>query len=192
MLKLPALTPDRRNLVILTAAALLLGLVGLGNVPLRDFDEGYYATVAQDTYLRGDWRFPTYHGQGFLLKPPLIVWLISLSYSLLGINEFSTRLPMAVLSALAVPLLYGIGREIFQERKAALYSAVILLTLLPVVRLGRLAMLDGMINTFLLWSLFCLLKGRKNPRWLLGIGFGLGAIALCKGVIVLVLSLIHI
>ena len=188
MFKLPALTPDVRNLAILTAAALLLGLVGLGNVPLRDFDEGYYATVAQDTYLRGDWRFPTYHGQGFLLKPPLIVWLISLSYSLFGINEFSTRLPMAVLSALAVPLLYGIGRELFRERKAALYSAVILLTLLPVARLGRLAMLDGMINSFLLWSLLCLLKGRQQPRWLIGIGFGLGAIALCKGVIVLVLG----
>ena len=154
MFKLPALTPDVRNIAILTAAALLLGLVGLGNVPLRDFDEGYYATVAQDTYLRGDWRFPTYHGQGFLLKPPLIVWLISLSYSLFGINEFSTRLPMALLSAIAVPL----------------------------------AMLDGMINSFLLWSLLCLLKGRQQPRWLMGIGFGLGAIALCKGVIVLVLG----
>lgn len=187
-MKFSALTPDKRHILILTAAALVLGLVGLGNVPLRDFDEGYYATVAQDTYLRGDWRFPTYHGQGFLLKPPLIVWLISLSYSLFGINEFSTRLPMAVLSAIAVPLLYGIGRELFRERQAALLSAVILLTLLPVARLGRLAMLDGMINTFFLGSLFCLLKGRKNPRWLIGIGFGLGVIALCKGVIVLVLG----
>jgi 4-amino-4-deoxy-L-arabinose transferase-like glycosyltransferase len=187
-LNLPALSADQKNLVFLSAAALLLGLVGLGNVPLRDFDEGYYATVAQDTYLRGDWRFPTYHGQGFLLKPPLIMWLISLSYALLGINEVSTRLPMAVLSAIAVPLLYGIGREVFPERKTALYSAVMLLTLLPVVRLGRLAMLDGMINTFLLGSLLCLLKGRKNPWWLMGIGVGLGAIALCKGVIVVVLG----
>ena len=188
MLKFSALTPDHKNIAFLTLAALVLALIGLGNVPLRDFDEGYYATVAQDTFLRGDWRFPTYHGQGFLLKPPLIVWLMSLSYWLLGIGEFSTRLPMALLSAIAVPLLYGIGREVFRERKAALYSALILLTLLPMARLGRLAMLDGMINTFLLWSLLCFLKGRKNPRWLIGLGFGLGAIALCKGVIVLVLG----
>lgn len=187
-MKLSAPTPDQKTALWLTLAALALGLMALGNAPLRDFDEGYYATVAQDTYLRGDWRFPTYHGQGFLLKPPLIVWLISLSYRLLGISEFSTRLPMAVLAAIAVPLVYLIGREVFRERQTALYGALILLTLLPTVRLGRLAMLDGMINTFFLGSTLCFLKGRQNTRWLIGVGVGLGAIALCKGVIVLALG----
>lgn len=186
--KFRQLNSDKKNLLLLTGAALLLAIAGLDNVPLRDFDEGYYATTGQDTYLRGDWRFPTYLGQPFLSKPPLIAWLLMASYHLLGINEFSSRLPLALISALTVPLLYLVGREIFSSSKAALWSGAILLTFLPTARLGRLTMLDGVINTFLLWSLFCLLKGRKNPRWLGGIGIGLGLIALSKGLIVLVLG----
>ncbi len=187
-LKFSSLDPDQKNLLLLTGAALLLAIAGLDNVALRDFDEGYYATTGQDTYLRGDWRFPTYLGQPFLSKPPLITWLLMVSYHLLGVSEFSSRLPLALISALAVPLLYLVGREIFSSPKAALWSGTILLTLLPTARLGRLTMLDGVINTFLLWSLFCLLKGRKNPRWLGGIGIGLGLIALSKGLIVVVLG----
>ncbi len=186
----PALNDDRKYLLLLTGAALILAIAGLGNVPLRDFDEGYYATTAQDTYLRGDWRFPTYLGQPFLSKPPLIAWLVMGSYHLLGISEFSSRLPLALGSALAVPLLYLVGKEIFSDRKAALWSGAMLLTLLPTARLGRLTMLDGVINTCLLWSLLCLLRGRKNPHCLGGIGIGLGLIALAKGLLVLALGLL--
>lgn len=158
----PALNDDRKYLLLLTGAALILAIAGLGNVPLRDFDEGYYATTAQDTFLRGDWRFPTYLGQPFLSKPPLIAWLVMGSYHLLGISEFSSRLPLALGSALAVPLLYLLGKEIFSSPRAALWSSSILLTLLPTARLGRLTMLDGVINACLLWSLLCLLRGRKK------------------------------
>ncbi|MBE9239776.1 ArnT family glycosyltransferase [Synechocystis salina] len=186
----PALNDDRKYLLLLTAAALVLAIAGLGNVALRDFDEGYYATTAQDTYLRGDWRFPTYLGQPFLSKPPLITWLVMGSYHLLGISEFSSRLPLALGSALAVPLLYLVGKEIFSTPKAALWSSSVLLTLLPTARLGRLTMLDGVINTCLLWSLFCLLKGRKQPHWLAGMGIGLGLIALAKGLLVLALTML--
>lgn len=179
------LNPDVQILLLLTGLAIALGTVGLGNVPLRDWDEGYYGTVAQDMLHQGNWLFPTYQGEPFWLKPPLIMWLMEGSYSWLGINEFSSRLPTALLSALAVPLLYAVGREIFAQRSTALYSSLVYLTLLGVMRHGRLAMLDGMINSFLLLAIGCGLRSRSSPRWAMGVGIGLGLIAFSKGVLAL-------
>ncbi|MFM6311704.1 MAG: ArnT family glycosyltransferase, partial [Dolichospermum sp.] len=105
-----------------------------------------------------------------------------------GIQEFTTRFPGAFLTALGVPLLYLIGRLIFAETLPALFSALVYLTLLPVVRHGRLAMLDGMTISFFLLLLFCVLKARDNRKYAIGIGFCLGLITLTKGMLVVVLA----
>lgn len=181
---------DFRWLVGLFVAAIFLWLIGLGNLPLRDWDEGYYGTVSRDMFRTGNWLYPTYLGEPFLLKPPLMFWLISLSYSLGGIGEFTTRFPGAFLTACGVPLLYLISKEVFGDRLPAILTASIYLTLLPVVRHGRLAMLDGMVITFLLLSLWCLLAARRHRFFAIGIGIGLGAIALTKGVLVVALAAI--
>ena len=177
------LKTDRVIIAGLTLAAFILWLSQLGNLALRDWDEGYYATVSQDMFNRQAWFFPTYQGQPFWLKPPLLLWLIHLSYQVGGVNEFSSRFPSAVITALGVPLVYLVGQALFKHRLTAFFSATVYLTLLPVVRLGRLAMLDGMINTFLLLSLWGLLQGLTQPVWLILVGLGLGLIALSKGVL---------
>jgi len=174
----------------LLTAALVLWCVSLGDLPLRDWDEGYYAIVSRDMYRSGNWLYPTYLGQPFLLKPPLMYWLVALSYHLGGVHEFTTRLPLALLSAAGVPLLYLLGREIFPQRLPSLLAALVYLTLLPVVRHTRLAMLDGTIITLLLLLLLCLLRTRWQRRWAVGVGICLGLIALTKGIIVLLLGAI--
>ncbi len=174
------------ELGLLTVASLSLGLFNLGNVALRDWDEGYYATVSQDMFQGNNWLFPMYQGQPFFLKPPLLFWLMQGSYHLGGINEWTSRLPTVAIASLAVPLIYLLGKEIFSKDPAPLLSACVYLTLLPIVRLGRLAMFDGIINTFLLGALWCLVQGLANPLWLMGVGVGLGLIALCKGILALV------
>jgi 4-amino-4-deoxy-L-arabinose transferase-like glycosyltransferase len=189
------LNSDLFWLIFFTLAAIFLWLLALGELPLRDWDEGYYATVSQDMFNHHQWLYPTYQGHPFWLKPPLLFWLIHLSYQWGGVNEWSSRLPSAIITALGVPLLYLIGRQLDSlepatDRYRAIFSASVYLTLLPVVRLGRLAMLDGMINTFLLIAIFCLLKGFKSSRWLVGVGVGLGLISLSKGVLVIALGAI--
>lgn len=179
---------DIKWFLVLLIAALLLWLTNLGDLPLRDWDEGYYGTVAKDMYQSGNWLYLTYYDQPFLLKPPLIIWLINFSYQVGGISEFTTRFPCAFLTALGVPLLYLVGKNLFATRLPAILSSLVYLTLLPVVRHGRLAMIDGMINTFLILSLLCLLKSRQQSRWAIGIGISLGLIALSKGILVIALG----
>ena len=180
--------PQKEYFFGLLLASLILWLISLGNLPLRDWDEGTYAIVAREIYRTGNWLYPTIQGDPFLLKPPLMQWLIAVCYHIGGVQEFTTRFPGAFLTALGVPLLYLIGRLVFAENLPALFSALVYLTLLPVVRHGRLAMLDGMTISFFLLLLFCILKARNHKKYALGIGFCLGLITLTKGMLVVVLA----
>jgi 4-amino-4-deoxy-L-arabinose transferase-like glycosyltransferase len=176
----------------LLIAALIIYLVGLDNLPLRDWDEATIAQVAKEISqaplekLR--WLFPSFWGDPYLNKPPLVHSLIALTYHLMGINEGTTRLIPAFLTALSVPLLYLLGREIFPARLPALLSALIYLTLLPVVRHGRLAMLDGAVLCFEILMFICLLRSRRDLRWSLGAGFGFALLCLTKGIMGLLLA----
>jgi 4-amino-4-deoxy-L-arabinose transferase-like glycosyltransferase len=168
----------------LLAAAIFLFALNLGNLPLRDWDEGIAGQVAREMW-RGEWNwlYPTIGGIPYLNKPPLVHWLMALCFGVGGVNEWTARLAPAMLTATSVPLVYLIGRELFRERLSAIFSALVCLTLLPVVRHGRLAMLDGAVLCFLLIMMWCVLRSRRDLRYALGAGLGLGLICLTKGVL---------
>jgi len=181
-------------LLLLGSAALLLFTLTLGDVPLRDWDEGTVAQVAKEIWQAQPgsqtWLYPTLWGEPYLNKPPLVHWLIALSYQLGGVNEWTARLPGALLTALSVPLLYLLGQELWGRQPPALLAAIVYLTLLPVVRHGRLAMLDGAILCFLILMLWFLLWSRRDLRACLGVGLSLGLIFLTKGLLGVLLGAI--
>ncbi|MCW5316143.1 phospholipid carrier-dependent glycosyltransferase [Nostoc sp. KVJ3] len=183
-------------LIVLLLAAVLLFSINLGGLPLRDWDEGTVAQVAREIWhapagsMR--WLYPTLGGEPYHNKPPLMHLLIAWAYSLGGENEFTTRLPGAILTATSVPLLYCIAREIFRQRWAAIYSALIYLTMLPVVRHGRLAMLDGAMVSFLMVMMLCVLRSRRDLRYCLGVGVSFGLICLTQGLLGVLLGAIAI
>jgi 4-amino-4-deoxy-L-arabinose transferase-like glycosyltransferase len=180
----------------LLLAAIILFTINLGDLPLRDWDEGTVAQVAKEIasapMASGKWLYPTLADQPYLNKPPLMHLLIASSYRISGISEWASRLPGAILTAVSVPLLYGIGREIFKSHTPAVYSALVYLTWLPVARHGRLAMLDGAVLCFSMLMIWCVLRSRRDLRYCLGIGIGLASIWLAKGMMGLLLGAIAI
>ncbi len=178
----------------LLLAALVIFSINLGGLALRDWDEGTVAQVAREIASAPSgslrWLHPTLAGEAYLNKPPLMHLLIAGAYKLGGVNEWTSRLPGAMLTALSVPLLYGIGREIFKSRLPAIFSAAIYLTLLPVVRHGRLAMLDGAVLCFSMLMIWCVLRSRRDLRWGIGVGIGFGLICLTKGIMGLLVGAI--
>lgn len=182
--------------LVLLSAAILIFTINLGDLPLRDWDEGIVAQVARDIWRAPAgsmrWLYPTIAGEAYHNKPPLMHLLIAWNYSLGGVNEWTTRLPSATLTAFSVPMLYCIGREIFRQRLACIYSALIYLTMLPVVRHGRLAMLDGGALCFFMVMILCLLKARRDLRYCLGVGIGFGLICLTKGMLGILLGAIAV
>jgi 4-amino-4-deoxy-L-arabinose transferase-like glycosyltransferase len=168
--------------------ALGVFLTGLGNVPLRDWDEGIVAQVAREIwrspFASFTWLHPTYWAEPYFNKPPLVHGLIALTYAIAGVSEWTSRFPGALLTACSVPLLYAIGRELFQRYTPAVLATAVYLTTLPVVRQGRLAMLDGALLCFFLLMVWCLLRSRRDLRFALATGISLGLVCLTKGIMV--------
>jgi 4-amino-4-deoxy-L-arabinose transferase-like glycosyltransferase len=171
----------------LLLTALLLFIINLGSLPLSDLGEGTVASVAREIARSpvesGQWLYPTLAGQPYFEHPPLLHTLIALTYTIGGANEWTTRLPGAILTACSVPLLYGISRELFPSRLNAIFSSTVFLTLLPVARYGRLALVEGTALCFAMLALWCLLRSRRDLRWALGVGLGLSLVCLTKGLL---------
>lgn len=186
------LNRDRWWLWGFSVAALIIYGFNLGEVPLRDWDEAIVASVARNIWRSPEnshsWLYPTIgHQRPYWNKPPLVHWFIAYAYSWFGVSEWSTRLFPALLSAISVPLLYLLGREIFITSTGAIWATLVYLTLLPMVRHGRLAMLDGAIACWFIFALWCLLRSRRRSRWLLGFSLAIGLACLTKGIMIGVL-----
>jgi len=157
-------------------AAAALALIGLGDLPLRDFDEATVARVALELRhgLGEAPLLPTLWDKPYLNKAPGLHSMIALvigattQHNQLP-SEWTIRLAPALLSCLVVPLggwLQWMLRP--GDRSSALATSVILLTLLPVARHGRLAMLDGtqLSAMALLWlALLQLNCSRNSALW---------------------------
>ena len=157
-------------------AAAVLALIGLGDLPLRDFDEATVARVSLEFRhgLGGAPLLPTLWDKPYLNKAPGLHSLIALVISATTRpdqlpSEWTVRLIPALLSCLVVPLggwLQWVLRP--GDRSSALATSAILLTLLPVARHGRLAMLDGTQLTAmaLFWlALLQLNRSRCSALW---------------------------
>jgi 4-amino-4-deoxy-L-arabinose transferase-like glycosyltransferase len=174
---------------------LLIVLPGVLLYPTRSFkllepDEGRYAQISREMHERGEWIVPTLQGQPYLDKPPLLYWLVKISYSLFGVSEASARLIPALAIHGAILLIYLIGRRSLGER-SALWGALLLAVAPGFMSIGRLLILDGVLTFFVTLSLlaaFEAVRGESFKRgwWLISAtacGFGI----LTKGPIALLL-----
>lgn len=87
---------DQRNKNLLFAlfAILILRIIVLGAYPLMDTTEARYAEIARVMVTTNNWITPQLDpGKPFWGKPPLSTWATALSFKLLGISEFTARLP---------------------------------------------------------------------------------------------------
>lgn len=87
--------------------------------PLMPIDETRYVGVAWEMWTRHDFVLPYLNGEPYSHKPPLLFWLIHLSWAVFGINEYSARL-IAPLFALATLYLSSIvAKKLWLESRYA-------------------------------------------------------------------------
>ena len=99
-------------LVILIALAALLHVVTIGTGDLYSETEGQYAGAAREMVASHNWLLPTNDGIPRLQKPPLLYWLIMMSYKVLGVNEAAARLPGALAVVATAALVFLIGEQL--------------------------------------------------------------------------------
>lgn len=188
-------TPDVDSRIRPLALALLILLPAVLLYPTRSFhllepDEARYAQIAREMMDDGTWVVPTLQGKPYLDKPPLLYWLVRVSYGVFGISEEAARLIPALAVHGAILLVYLLGRRSLGER-SALWGALLLTVAPGFIGMGRLLILDGLLTFFVTLCIFAAFEAIRGERlargwWLLSaLACGLGI--LTKGPIALIL-----
>ncbi len=179
-----------RHLVVPLLVALLLFFWGIGALPLRDPDEGLYASIAREMVSRPDWLTPRFNGLPYLEKPPLYYWLTALTYWAFGLSEWGARLWAAVGSLGTVLVTVLLGREAIGAR-AGPVAGLLCATSLGVFLYGRFAGVDLLFTLFLSSTFLCFFRWAHKGGWasLLGVYLSLALMILTKGLLGLLLPL---
>lgn len=145
-----------------------------GHEPMRVIVSGYMLKT-------GNWIIPMLHGKLYLLKPPLMNWLIAASGILFGtINEWTSRLPSVFIVAITGLSIYVMTGK-WLSRKGRLFAAVATLSMIGLIEKGREADMDSLfvfsvVLILLVWINGYTRKWKPSLLWsssllLLSIGF---------------------
>jgi len=116
-----------RSLWTITFLWFAIYFAGMFTPALLDDVDSIHAEAAREMLLRHDWVTLYTNGIRYLEKAPLMYWSLATSYSIFGISDWSTRLPL-MLGVLGLLLAtYQLGRYAFGE-SGGLYAGVVLAT----------------------------------------------------------------
>lgn len=164
---------------------------GLGNFPLFNPDECFYAEPAREMLETGDWITTTLNYAVRYTKPPLHYWATAICYYLFGTNEFAARFFSATCGSILVATTYCMLKK-FVGMRAGLIGAAILLTAPLFVVTGRLGLGDMTLSACIAGGLFCFFSAFREKRISFAfIGYALLACAaMTKGPVGIVLPVI--
>jgi 4-amino-4-deoxy-L-arabinose transferase-like glycosyltransferase len=164
-------------------------LPGLGIGTLWDNSETAYGEVAREVLIYGDPIVLHQNGVPWFVQPPLYFWIAAVFARLFGVNEFAMRLPSALATiGMAGAVGYVVAR--LANPRAALLAAVVLSTSLMQAIVGRLAIMDALLDLAVavaILSWFAALRTGRARWWYLGwLALALGVLA--KGPVALLIA----
>ncbi len=171
-----------------TLLCLVLMLSTIYSRPLIPIDETRYLSVAWEMWHSNDFLVPHINGHPYSHKPPLLFWLIHLSWLLFGVSEWSARLVGPLFAFGSVALTVQLGKILWPANKAVrLAVPFILLGTFVWSIYSSLTMFDALLTFISLLALISILQARRTttllPWSFLSLTIGLGILA--KGPIVL-------
>ena len=187
--------PAGFHLLILLLVASAMFFLRL-DCALLEPEETRYAEIPREMLAAGAWIVPLYHGQPYFDKPPLLYWLVMVSYSFFGVHDWAARLVPGCCGVLTVLITYGWGRRVLGRDAASggriAFLGALMLALTPrFIYLGRFVATDAVLSSCVVAALACIhiaLSGSRLrwPWWLAG-GLACGLGLLAKGPVALVL-----
>ncbi|MGC2447156.1 MAG: glycosyltransferase family 39 protein [Candidatus Sulfotelmatobacter sp.] len=181
--------PRRWRTASYWALAVVFAAVYLGSLfspPLLDDADSTHAEAAREMLVSGDYVTLHINGVRYLEKAPLPYWLVAFSYRIFGVNEFASRLPMAVSVLLLGVLALVWGRQAFGER-AGIYAAAFIYTAAGVFLFTRILIPDVLLSLLIAASLYYFLTALEfHEVWRWYAGYACMALGvLTKGLIAL-------
>ena len=168
-------------------------LPGLGTGTLWDNSETAYGEVAREILLSHDWIVMHLNGAPWYVQPPLYFWIAALFCKLWRISEFTMRLPSALATiAMAAGVGYVVARV--ASARAAILAATILSTALMQAVLGRLAIMDALLDLAVMLAILASYGALRTggARWWYGGWVALALGTLTKGPVAFALTVLVI
>jgi len=189
LLEPPALAPPPMRhalFVIVISLAGLLHVATIGSGDLYSQTEGQYAGAAREMVETHHWLLPTNNGAPRLQKPPLLYWLIIISFKFFGVNAAAARLPVALAVVASTALIFLIGEKLTDYWRGFI-AGLIYLSLCGTFLLARIVMPEPIVSAFIAGAIFCAIGGyqcRRNRRiWFAGFWICSAFACLTKGLL---------
>ncbi len=154
---------------------------------LLDDADSTHAEAAREMFVSGDYVTLHVNGVRYLEKAPLPYWMVAFCYHIFGVNEFASRLPMALSVLLLGVLAVAWGRRAFGER-AGIYAGLLVYTSAGVFLFTRVLIPDVLLSLLIAASLYFFLNAleRDGHAWQWYAGYACVALGvLTKGLIAL-------
>ena len=153
-----------------------------------EWDESLFATTAWEMTQSGELLRTTFDGTPdyYNTKPPLNVWILAATFSLLGTSLLSLRLPSAAFGWLTVWVLQRWTKRAFGP-VVALFSSLVLASAFGFLHehSARSGNADALLSLLLLLAVVVLWEARDDSRPLVWLGPILAGVFLLKGMAVL-------
>lgn len=164
---LSKLTIHDAIVVILVVISLGLKFYRLDYPDNYMFDEVYFAFTAQEI-AKGDsdsWEMGAKAPQGFAFEwshPPLGKELSALGILIFGDRTFGWRFFQALFGGLGTVVIYIVGKELFQSKRAGVFAAFLYTFDCFIFVLSRITMVDIFLVNFILLASLFLIKYAKT------------------------------
>jgi len=169
-----------RAAVLGAVFAALITLPGLGNGTLWDNSETVYGEVAREVLLTHDWVVMHVNGAEWFVQPPLFFWIAALCAKVFGVTAFALRLP-AALATIAMGGALGYATARVAGTRAGTVAAIVLSTSLMQAIVGRLAIMDALLDLCVVIAILCWFRAFAEGR---PVAFLCGTLAVALGTLV--------
>ncbi|MEI8055069.1 MAG: glycosyltransferase family 39 protein [bacterium] len=160
----------------------------IGNYTLLNNNEGLYASIAKHMLINKAFVIPYLNCVPYIEKPPLLYWLLGLSFSIFGFTAFAARFVTATSATLlCCTMLYFTYK--MKLSKIGIMATLIFASSIGVSIIARMVYFDMLLSFLIAGTLLCLFYWYESKKIavlrIAYIFFGLAI--LCKGLIAIIL-----